>query len=167
MAGPLPNCHSAKWICGESKSGYAGLRNGSMCSEDHALHPCTECQGIAMSKYTEKTAEQELAEKKRQMPFHMHISLDLLESCALISAMLIEVPAMAANPLAAQQRKRSAAKSFHRILDTYSRQTFTGARKGGMSRSWPRGGRFPSRLRLLHRDLPCKDPVRPVACCSL
>lgn len=78
-----------------------------------------------MGKYQDKTPEQELLEKRRQMPFHMHISLELLESCALIAAMLLEVPAMAANPL--NVKKRMVSKSFHRILDTYSKQTFTGA----------------------------------------
>jgi len=81
-------------------------------------------QGMAMSKFQDKTPEQELLEKRRQMPFHMHISLELLESSCLLSAMLLEVPSMAANPLAA--RKRIISKSFHRILDTYNRQTFTG-----------------------------------------
>lgn len=82
-------------------------------------------QGMAMGKFQDKTPEQELLEKRRQMPFHMHISLELLESSCLISAMLLEVPAMASSPLSV--KKRVISKSFHRILDTYNRQTFTGA----------------------------------------
>uniref|UniRef100_A0A383WAN8 Eukaryotic translation initiation factor 3 subunit C n=1 Tax=Tetradesmus obliquus TaxID=3088 RepID=A0A383WAN8_TETOB len=81
-------------------------------------------QGMAMGKFQDKTPEQELLEKRRQMPFHMHISLELLESSCLISAMLLEVPAMASSPLSV--KKRVISKSFHRILDTYNRQTFTG-----------------------------------------
>lgn len=46
-------------------------------------------QGI--SRNNDRSSEQEMKEKRRQVPFHMHINLDILECFYLSSAMLIEV----------------------------------------------------------------------------
>ncbi|KAL1440751.1 hypothetical protein MTO96_009288 [Rhipicephalus appendiculatus] len=77
-------------------------------------------QGLLPQRKEERTNEQEKIEKRRQMPFHKHINLELLECVYLVSAMLLEIPQMAAHEL--DGRKRMISKSFHYQLRNTERQ---------------------------------------------
>ena len=85
-------------------------------------------QGMSMGRYSDKTPEQEKAEKRRQVPYYQHINLDLLEGCHLISAMLLEIPNIAAASVAGTdpRRTRPISRSFRKYQDIYSHQVFTG-----------------------------------------
>ncbi|XP_078741891.1 eukaryotic translation initiation factor 3 subunit C-like [Lampetra fluviatilis] len=72
----------------------------------------------------ERNQEQEKVEKRRQMPFHMHVNLELLECVYLVAAMLLEVPYMAAHEFDA--RRRMISKQFHHQLRVSERQPLLG-----------------------------------------
>ncbi|XP_075238234.1 eukaryotic translation initiation factor 3 subunit c [Lycorma delicatula] len=81
-------------------------------------------QGLLPQRQHERSKEQEKVEKQRQMPFHMHINLELLECVYLVSAMLIEIPYMAAHEFDA--RRRMISKTFYQQLRSSERQSLVG-----------------------------------------
>ena len=59
-----------------------------------------------------------------QVPFHMHINLELMECVYLTSAMLLEIPYMALTE--SQGRRRMISKSFHHQLKVHEKMPLLG-----------------------------------------
>jgi len=110
--------------------GLCAFRTGMITETFHCLSDLCSgktrehlAQGVSThGRYGDKNVEQEKLEKQRQIPYHMHLSLELLEAVHLISAMLIEVPNMAAHPF----DKPKGMSRFRKLLDLFERQVFTG-----------------------------------------
>lgn len=81
-------------------------------------------QGVQASRFGQQmTPELEQLERQRQLPFHMHINLELLECVFLTCSMLLEIPAQAQ---AGPNNKKMISRPFRRLLDYNERQAFTG-----------------------------------------
>ena len=81
-------------------------------------------QGMVMQRNAEKSKEQEMKERQRLIPFHMHINLELIECIYLVSAMLIEIPYMCSRDY--ETKKRLISKQFHYQLKFSERQPVVG-----------------------------------------
>jgi len=77
-----------------------------------------------LGRYNDRSVEQEKIERRRLIPPHMHINLDLLEFVHLACAMLLEVPNMAFDQF--DLRRRFISRPFRKLLDHYDRQIFIG-----------------------------------------
>ncbi|KAK9460441.1 eukaryotic translation initiation factor 3 subunit 8 N-terminus-domain-containing protein [Lipomyces oligophaga] len=114
--------------------GLCAFREGMIYETQQALQEISGtgrvkellAQGIQMQRYTQTSPEQEKIERQRQIPFHEHINLELLECVYLTSSMLLEIPFMAQCGFAPDAKKRTISKSFRRMLDYHERQVFTG-----------------------------------------
>ena len=83
-------------------------------------------QGVMIQRYSMVTPEQERLERQRQLPFHMHINLELLECVYLTCSMLLEIPLLAQTGSAPDVKRRMISKTFRRHLEYHERLTFIG-----------------------------------------
>jgi len=112
--------------------GLCGFRKGEIRDAHNALLDIQLggrskellAQGLLPQRHNERSSDQEKIEKQRQMPFHMHINLEMLECVYLVSAMLLEIPYMAAHEFDA--RRRMISKSYYQQLRSSERQALVG-----------------------------------------
>ena len=109
----------------EAHSALMELAGGSRLKEMLA-------QGISNSHSRDRAAEkeQEKAERRRLVPYHMWINLDLVEAVHLVTAMLLELPNLAHNAYDPKRRSAPVSRTFRRYLDQHERQVFTGPPEG-------------------------------------
>lgn len=131
--------------------GLSAFRQGLIAKAHDCLAGiCTgrvrELLAQGQARWHDKDPEQEKIERRRQMPYHMHINPDLLECCHLTCAMLLELPQMARG---VNVHTHAISRQFRKYLQTYNRQDFTGppentrehvlaAAKALMSGEWQR-----------------------------
>ena len=83
-------------------------------------------QGVMIQRFSQVSPEQERLERQRQLPFHMHINLELLECVYLTCSMLLEIPLLAQTGSSPDIKKRIISKTYRRHLEFHERQIFTG-----------------------------------------
>jgi len=110
--------------------GLAAFRAGEMTDANTGLNEL--CATARTREYLAQTVvrsysrdrQDEIAEKARLVPFHMHINADLLDGVHLIAAILHEVPIRAQYPH--DTKHRPASKALQRLLHSFSHSVFLG-----------------------------------------
>ena len=105
--------------------GLSAFRNGLVIEAQQALseicggNRAKELLAQGPSK-NNRDPDQERVDKARQLPFHLHLNIELSECVYLTCSMLMEVPEMA------RGSKRIISRQFRRTLDFSERQIFNG-----------------------------------------
>lgn len=109
-----------------AKLGICALRAGLVneahsCLSELCSGRVKELLGQGSTRFNDRR-EYEKLDKRDLVPYHMHINLDLLECFHLISAMLIEVPNMAAN--AYDVKRRAMSRSLKKYIENFDRNAY-------------------------------------------
>ena len=83
-------------------------------------------QTFSISK--ERSTAQERDDRKRSVPYHMHLNTDIIETVYFICAMLIDTPKMAINPQ--DPDKYTTSRYFKKLMDFHERQASSGLTEG-------------------------------------
>mmetsp|Transcript_74030 Transcript_74030/g.154368 ORF Transcript_74030/g.154368 Transcript_74030/m.154368 type:complete len:721 (+) Transcript_74030:322-2484(+) len=105
------------------------IQEAHSCLMDVCMHGKSRellAQGLSFGKFQEKTQEQERDERLRQLPYHMHINLEVLDSAHHICAMLLEVPNLALQTIDPTSKRNMISKVLRRALEHHDKQVFTG-----------------------------------------
>ncbi len=78
------------------------------------------------SRFADRSPAQERAERRRQTPYHMHIHAELLDACHMVSAMLLEVPNMAAAETNPRRGDRIISRDYRRMMEQMINKPFSG-----------------------------------------
>lgn len=105
------------------------IQDAHSCLMDVCMHGKSRellAQGLSFQKFQDRTPEQERAERLRQMPYHMYINLEVLDSAHHMSAMLLEVPNLAMQSIDPTNKRGIISKVLRRALEVWDKQVFNG-----------------------------------------
>jgi translation initiation factor 3 subunit C len=74
----------------------------------------------------EKTAEADRAERRRLLPYHLHLNIELIESAYYLSSMILEVPHLSRSLLQTDGAFSRRLAKYRRQIESYDRQLFSG-----------------------------------------
>lgn len=114
--------------------GLSAFYNGNIFGAFRSLneivssHRLKELLAQAISANKDKSTSQEREERKRAIPYHMHINTEVVETVYFICAMLIDIPKMAISPQ--DPDKFTLSKYFKKLMDFHERQASSGLTEG-------------------------------------
>jgi len=105
--------------------GIAAFRLGYFVEANQALMEVCQspkvkeslAQGSSFNRQQEKTQDEEMEEKKRQVPPHLQINLDLLDSVYMTTSLMLEVPNISENKFDVHRKVIS--RNFRKLIEQY------------------------------------------------